>query len=67
MKLKNISTGDRGVYTEDGDLIMVRAGETVEGEFEDFAAEWFAEAPDPLDHDGNGKKGGAKKPVASDE
>lgn len=68
MKLKNISTGDRGVYTDEGALIMVPAGATVEGDFEDFSAEWFEEPKDPLDHDANGKKGGAKKPApAADE
>lgn len=67
MKLKNISNGDRGVYTVEGELIMVPAGGFVDGDFKDFSDEWFEEAKDPLDHDGNGKKGGAKKPVAADE
>lgn len=61
MQLKNISTGDRGVYTDDGTLIMVAAGQTVEGEFEDFSTEWFeeAKADEP-------KKAPAKKPAADE-
>lgn len=67
-KFKNISTGDRGLRTADG-LVMVPAGATVEVDLakdEDPNEEWFAKAgsaaakeADPLDHDGNGKKGGA--------
>lgn len=67
-KFKNISTGDRGLYTTDG-LLMVPAGATTEdvtlAKDEDPNEEWFAKAgsaaakADPLDHDADGKKGGA--------
>lgn len=66
-KFKNISTGDRGLYTTDG-LLMVPAGATTEdvtlAENEAPNEEWFAKArsaaaKDPLDHDADGKKGGA--------
>lgn len=68
-KLTNISTGDRGLHTAGG-LIMVPAGATVDVDLaknEEPNEEWFApasskaakEASDPLDHDGNGKKGRA--------
>jgi len=69
-KFKNISTGDRGLYTVDG-LIMVPAGATTEdvdlAKDEVPNEEWFAkdgskaakDPADPLDHDLDGKKGGA--------
>lgn len=67
-KFTNISTGDRGLHTVGG-LVMVPAGATVEVELakdEDPNDEWFAKAGTkaanaaaPVDHDGNGKKGGA--------
>ena len=56
--VQNISNGPRGAYLK-GVLVMAEPGETIEAD--DFAPEWFA---DPLDHDGNGKKGGARKPKA---
>ena len=63
-KLKNISTGDRGLHTAGG-LIMVPAGATVDVDLakdEEPNEEWFAPssskaAKDPLNHDQNGKKG----------
>ena len=64
-KVKNISTGPRGAYLG-GVLVMAEAGQVIEAD--DFADEWFAKATaaeakaDPLDHDGDGRKGGAKKP-----
>ena len=66
-KVTNISTGPRGAYLG-GVLVMAEAGETIEAD--DFSEEWFAKAgsadakaaADPLDHDGDGRKGGAKKP-----
>lgn len=73
-KFTNISTGPRGIHT-DGGLVMVEAGETVDvtlAENEVPVEEWFAKAGsaaakdaerDPLDHDGDGKKGGAAKPA----
>ena len=65
MKLVNISDGPRGAYLKGGTLVMAEAGETIEGDFDDVNDEWFAKdgtkaakAADPLDHDGDGKKGG---------
>ncbi len=70
-KFTNISDGPRGLRTTEG-LVMVERGETVEGvlaDGEDLNEEWFAKAgsavakeaaADPLDHDGDGHKGGAK-------
>ncbi|WP_257541037.1 hypothetical protein [Sphingobium sp. CFD-1] len=66
-KITNISTGPRGAYLG-GVLVMAEVGETIEAD--DFSDEWFAKAgtadtksaADPLDHDGDGRKGGAKKP-----
>lgn len=66
MKLVNISNGPRGAYLKGGALVMVEAGEAIEGDFGDVNDEWFAKEgtkaakeADPLDHDANGKKGGA--------
>lgn len=72
-KFKNISIGPRGFYTTNG-LVMVEAGAEIDAtpaKDEDPNEEWFAKAgtaaarhadADPLDHDGDGRKGGAKKP-----
>ena len=58
-KVKNISTGPRGAYLA-GAYVEAGVGETIEAD--DFAPEWFEPVkPDPLDHDGDGRKGGAKK------
>lgn len=63
--VKNISNGPRGAYLA-GVLVMAEAGQVIEAD--DFAEEWFAKATaadakaDPLDHDGDGRKGGTKKP-----
>ena len=67
-KFKNISTGDRGLYTTDG-LLMVPAGATTDdvtlAENETPNEEWFAKAgsaaakADPLDHDADGVRGGS--------
>lgn len=63
-KVTNISTGDRGLYTTDG-LIMVPAGATTDdvklAENEAPNEEWFAKstAKPQLDHDKDGKAGGA--------
>ena len=57
--VKNISTGPRGAYLA-GAYVEAGVGETIEAD--DFAPEWFEQVKsDPLDHDGDGKKGGAKK------
>lgn len=59
-KVKNISTGPRGAYLA-GTYVEAGVGETIEAD--DFAPEWFEQVgkSDPLDHDGDGRKGGAKK------
>lgn len=67
-KFTNISTGDRGLYTAGG-LVMVEAGQTSEdvepAKNEQPNAEWFEKAgakktdKPQLDHDGDGKAGGA--------
>ena len=61
-RVKNISDGPRGAYLK-GAFVEAEAGKEIEAD--DFAPEWFevVEA-DPLDHDGNGRKGGARKPAA---
>lgn len=51
----NITKGPRGAYLK-GQLVFANPGEKIEAD--DFAEEWFA--TDPLDHDGDGEKGGAK-------
>lgn len=60
--VRNISTGPRGAYNG-GALVMANPGEVIEAD--DFAPEWFelAEAVhiDPLDHDGDGRKGGSRR------
>lgn len=63
-QFKNISTGARGAYLK-GELVMAEPGETIEAD--DAPEEWFAKAgskaaADPLDHDEDGRKGGAKRP-----
>ena len=57
--VRNISTGPRGAYLK-GTYVEAVPGETIEAD--DFAPEWFEQVKsDPLDHDGDGRKGGAKK------
>lgn len=68
MKITNISPGPRGINTVDGQRI-INVGETVEAELSEAELEgsketgWFkieaAGKRDPLDHDGDGKKGGS--------
>lgn len=70
-KFTNISNGPRGIHTVNG-LVMVEAGQDFEGDLaknEEANEEWFAKAgtkaakealADPLDHDGDGTKGGMK-------
>ena len=63
-KVKNISTGPRGAYLA-GAYVEAGVGETIEAD--DFAPEWFEPVkPDPLDHDGDGRKGGARKAKPAD-
>ena len=61
--IRNISNGPRGAYLGTT-LVMADPNEVIEAD--DFAEEWFEEveeaeeAPaDPLDHDGDGRKGGS--------
>ena len=57
--VRNVSTGPRGAYLA-GAYVEAGVGETIEAD--DFAPEWFEQVKsDPLGHDGDGKKGGAKK------
>lgn len=68
-KFKNISNGPRGLHTVGG-LVIVESGQEIDAELakdEDANEEWFAKAgsaaakaADPLDHDGDGHKGGSK-------
>ena len=67
MQIKNITDGPRGVHTKNG-LEILAPGETREvelskAEADDLSAEWFATGAkakaDPLDHDGDGRKGGS--------
>lgn len=58
--VRNVSNGPRGAYLG-STLVMAEPNEVVEAD--DFAEEWFdvVDAPsDPLDHDGDGRKGGSK-------
>lgn len=60
--VRNISNGPRGAYLGSA-LVMAEVNEVIEAD--DFAEEWFAiEADqaeaDPLDHDGDGHKGGSR-------
>jgi len=57
-EVRNISTGPRGAYKV-GTLVMVNPGEVIEAD--DFAPEWFELAYHPLDHDGDGRKGGSRR------
>ena len=57
--VKNISTGPRGAYLK-GVFVEAAPGEAIEAD--DYAPEWFEVVKsDPLDHDGNGKKGCVRK------
>ena len=64
--VRNVSTGPRGAYLA-GAYVEAGVGETIEAD--DFAPEWFEQVgkSDPLDHDGNGKKGGSRKPKPETE
>ena len=57
-KVKNVSMGPRGAYLK-GAYVEAEPGQTIEAD--DFAPEWFEPVIDPLDHDGNGKKGCVRK------
>lgn len=67
MHIKNIDEGPRGIFTEDG-VVVLNPGETRDvklskAEAEGLAAEWFERVKpskaDPLDHDSDGRKGGS--------
>lgn len=63
-KFTNYTQGTKGLNTVTG-LVHVEAGKTVDvdiSEAEAAAAKatgWFSKPKDPLDHDDDGKKGGA--------
>ncbi len=65
MKITNIAPGPRGIHTLAGSVIL-NPGQTIEAELSEVELEgsketgWFEFGkPDPLDHDGDGKKGGS--------
>ena len=60
--VKNISTGPRGAYLK-GVYAEADPGEIIEAD--DYAPEWFEPVSDPLDHDGNGVRGGSLKGALS--
>lgn len=66
-KFTNYTQGPKGLNTLAG-LVHVEAGQTVDVEISDEEAAaskktgWFSAPKDPLDHDGDGKKGGAAAP-----
>ena len=71
-KLTNYTSGPKGVHTVGG-LVYVDAGKTSEdldiseGELKAAKATgWFSKPTDPLDHDNDGKKGGAAAPKADE-
>lgn len=63
-KFTNYTQGPKGLNTEAG-LVYVEAGQSVDVEISEAEAKsakatgWFSKPGDPLDHDDNGKKGGA--------
>lgn len=63
-KVTNTSNGPRGIHNASGDVVMLEAGQSADIDLADGEdeGEWFSFGDDPLDHDGNGKKGGAKFP-----
>ena len=70
MKFTNHTAGPKGVHTKNG-LVYVEAGKTSEdldvSEAEAAAAKatgWFSKQKDALDHDDDGKKGGAAPAAA---
>lgn len=72
MKFTNYTKGPKGLNTEAG-LVYVEAGKSVDVEISEAEAAsakktgWFSRAAaDPLDHDEDGKKGGAA-PAAKPE
>lgn len=66
MKITNISPGPRGIHTLAGSVIL-NPGQTIEADLSEVEHEgsketgWFSfdGKADPLDHDGDGKKGGS--------
>lgn len=69
MKITNISSGPKSIWSAAAkEMVFVHAGETVEAEIDEAEREaadpaWFSFELDPLDHDGDGRKGGAVEPV----
>jgi len=70
-KVTNISDGPRGIWTTEGELVMIEVGKFADLDIEDAEGAdaektgWF-EFSDPLDHDFDGEKGGsiADEPVS---
>lgn len=71
-KFTNYTQGPKGLNTLAG-LVHVEAGQTVDVEVSEAEAAsakatgWFSRPKDPLDHDADGKKGGAAAPKADDK
>lgn len=68
--VKNITRGFRGLCLVSGESFTLDPGESLddvemtEAELDDARATgWFAIDDDPMDHDGNGEKGGSKPPA----
>lgn len=63
-KLTNYTAGPKGVHALQG-LVYIDAGTSLDVEISDEelasakATGWFSKPKDPLDHDEDGKKGGA--------
>ena len=73
LTLTNITDGPRGVHTTAGLAILdpkeTREVELSDAEAKDLSEEWFETGKppkDPLDHDGDGKKGGGPVPKAKE-
>jgi hypothetical protein len=73
MKITNISSGPKSIWSAAAkEMVFVPAGATVEAEIDASEREaadpaWFSFELDPLDHDGDGRKGGAVEPENENE
>jgi hypothetical protein len=73
MKITNISSGPKSIWSAAAkEMVFVPAGATVEAEIDASEREaanpaWFSFELDPLDHDGDGRKGGAVEPDLSED
>lgn len=71
MQITNTQKGPRGLNTKAGS-ILIEPGESVDVELEAAelkvakSTDWFSFGKDALDHDNDGKKGGAAAPKADE-